>query len=73
MAKFTVEEINMTKVCVSTDRQGMLQELLQLLPHLEGDMKELTANTINKLEKATEKEFSYVVNYPAEIFDEEEV
>jgi hypothetical protein len=35
-------------------------------------MKELVANTIDKLEKCSDKEFAELLEYPAEIFASEE-
>lgn len=72
MAKFTVEEINMTRTCVSMERKEMVQELTWLLRHCEGYMKELVENTIDKLEKCSDKEFAELLEYPAEIFESEE-
>ena len=43
MAKFSVEEINMARTCVSMERKEMVQELTWLLRHCEGYMKELVA------------------------------
>ena len=72
MARFTVEEINMVKSCVATEREEMVQELTWLLRHCEGYMKELVSNTISKLEKCSEKDFADLLEYPAEIFEDEE-
>lgn len=72
MARFTVEEINMAKSCVSMERREMVQELTWLLHRCEGYMKELVQNTISKLEKCSDKEFAELLEYPAEIFEREE-
>ena len=72
MAKFNVEEINMARTCVSMERKEMAQELTWLLRHCEGFMKELVENTIDKLEKCSDKEFAELLEYPAEIFEREE-
>lgn len=72
MERFTIEEKNLVKVCVQRERREMVQELMWLLRHCEGYMKELVGNTINKLENTTDQEFAALLDYPAEIFDEED-
>lgn len=72
MAKFTIEEINMLQYCETKDKKGMTQELLQLLCHCDGDMKELVSNTINKLEQADEMDMAALLVYPAEISEEDQ-
>lgn len=54
------------------ERKEMVQELTWLLRHCEGYMKELVENTIDKLEKCSDKEFAELLEYPAEIFEREE-
>lgn len=72
MTKFTVEEINMARSCVAKERKEMVQELVWLLHHCDGYMKELVSNTINKLEHTSDNEFAELLEYPAEIFEDEE-
>lgn len=72
MAKMSVEEINMAKCMDATERDEMVRELTQLLTHCEGYLKELVEKTICKLEQMDEAEFSALMEYPTEIFDEED-
>lgn len=72
MERFTIEEKNLIKVCAAKERREMAQELMWLLHRCEGYMKELVGNTINKLENTTDQEFAALLDYPAEIFDEED-
>ena len=72
MERFTIEEKNLVKVCAAKERREMVQELMWLLRRCEGYMKELVGNTINKLENITDQEFAALLDYPAEIFDEED-
>lgn len=73
MERFTIEEKNLVKVCAAKERREMVQELMWLLRRCEGYMKELVGNTINKLENITDQEFAALLDYPAEIFEKEDV
>lgn len=72
MAKMSVEEINMTRCVDATERDEMVRELKQLLTHCEGYLKELVEKTVCKLEQMDEAEFTALMEYPAEINDEED-
>lgn len=72
MVHFTVEEVNIIQYCVSKNRAGMVQELLLLLRHSEGSLRDLIAGTINKLEAASEEEMERAIAYPAETKEDEE-
>ena len=75
MARMTVEEINMAKCFEAQERDEMVKELKQLkqlLRHGSGYLKELVENTVNKLEQMSEEDFKELMEYPAEIYDEEE-
>lgn len=72
MMYFTVEEVNIIQYCVSKKRAGMVQELLLLLRHSEGNLRDLIAATINKLETASDEEIERAIAYPAETKEDEE-
>jgi hypothetical protein len=72
MEHMTLEEINMAKCIDAQERDEMLRELRKLLRHCEGFLRELVESTVNKLEQMSEEDFKALMEYPAEIYDEEE-
>lgn len=67
MEKFTVEEINLMCVFDRSGRTELIEDIDQVLPHLEDkDMEELANQVINKLQNMTDEEFAEVALEAAE-------
>ena len=62
MSKFTVEEINFMCVFETQDRQYMIGQIRQIMPHIkDSDMEELGEQVLGKLQSMTDEEFAEVV------------
>ena len=72
MVRMTVEEINLVKGMDTQEHMEIVQELTQLTYHCGTDFTELVESTIRKLEQMGEDEFMELMEYPAEIYDEED-
>lgn len=67
MGKFTVEEINLMCVFGTENRNKLIADMKNVLPHLEdSDMTELAETMCRKLEKMSDEEFTEFVLEPAE-------
>lgn len=67
MDKFTVEEINLMCVFDRKGRTEMIDDIGQVLSHLDDkDMEELVKRVIGKLQNMTDEEFAEVVLEAAE-------
>lgn len=61
MSKFTVEEINFMCVFETQDRTQMLENIRQVMPHIEdSDMEELGEQVLGKIQNMTDEEFEEV-------------
>lgn len=72
MVRMTVEEINLVKGMDAQGHMEMVQELTRFLHHYGTGFAELVESTIRKLEQMGEDEFMELMEYPAEIYDEED-
>ena len=72
---FSVEEINLMCIYDTSDRTALIAELRDSLPDIgDPDMREIYENTIGKLEKISDNDFSDIGLYIAdEYIDETEV
>ena len=67
MEKFTVEEINLMCVFDRKGRTELIDDIGQVLSHLDDkDMEELAKRVIGKLQNMTDEEFSQVALEAAE-------
>lgn len=66
MNKFTVEETNLLSLYMTGSRQGVVVAMKAALPFTDGEMRELFARTLVKVEKMTEAEFAELEIYPAD-------
>ena len=66
MNKFTVEETNLLSLYMTGSKQGGVVAMKAALPFTEGEMRELFARTLAKVEKMTEAEFAELSVYPAD-------
>ena len=67
MEKFTVEEINLMCVFDRSGRTELIEDIGQVLPHLEDkDMEELANRVIGKLQNMTDEKFAEVALEAAE-------
>lgn len=66
MNKFTVEETNLLCLYMTGSRQGVVVAMKAALPFTDGEMRELFARTLAKVEKMTEAEFAELAVYPAD-------
>ena len=59
MDKFTVEEINLMCVFEGQDRNGMIADIKNTIPHIQdSDMAELAGQVLEKLEAMSDAEFA---------------
>ena len=67
MSNFTVEEINLMCVFEAKGRTELIEDIGQVLPHLDDrGMEELANRVIGKLQNMTDEEFAEVVLEVAE-------
>ncbi len=67
MDKFTVEEINLMCVFEEQDRNGMIADIKNTIPHIQdSDMAELAGQVLEKLEAMSDAEFAEVALEAAE-------
>lgn len=67
MSNFTVEEINLMCVFEANGRTELIEDIGQVLPHLDDkDMEELANRVIGKLRNMTDEGFAEVVLESAE-------
>lgn len=67
MDKFTVEEINFMCVFEGQDKTGMIDDIKNIIPHIQdSDMVELAEQVLGKLEAMSDAEFAEVVLEAAE-------
>lgn len=67
MEKFTVEEINLMCVFDRKGRTELIDDIRQVLSHLDDkDMEELAKRVIGKLQNMTDEEFAEMVLEAAE-------
>ncbi|MDY6245424.1 MAG: transposon-transfer assisting family protein [Lachnospiraceae bacterium] len=67
MSNFTVEEINLMCVFDRRGRTELIEDIGQVLPHLDDkDMEELANRVIGKLRNMTDEGFAEVVLESAE-------
>lgn len=67
MSNFTVEEINLMCVFDAKGRTELIEDIGQVLLHLDDkDMEELANRVIGKLQNMTDEEFAEVVLEAAE-------
>ena len=65
LSKFTVEEIYLIKTCKTVNKTENIQEMKEYLKFVYSEMAEIVRNAIDKLCKATDKEYLDIRNYPA--------
>lgn len=58
MEKFTFEEINLTCCYKAESRADVVAAMTSAIPYMEKEIQELTKQTIVKLYKLTEEEFT---------------
>ena len=56
--RFTVEEENIIAIYAEDSREKTMQNILAAIPYMENDMQPLAENTIRKLQRMTDSEFS---------------
>ena len=66
MNKFTVEETNLLSLYMTGSKQGVVVAMKAALPFTDGEMRELFARTLAKVEKMTEAEFAELEIYSAD-------
>ena len=55
---FTFDEINLMCIYDTSDRQGLMVQLQEAMPHIENEeLKEITATVISKLADMTDDEY----------------
>lgn len=64
--RFNVEETNLLSIYRSDTRKETIQNMNAALPNMDEDMKELTQEVLTKLQKLTEKEFTFLILEPAD-------
>ena len=68
---FSAEEINLMCIFDITDRKALINELRESLPDIyDPEMREVYENTIEKLERISDADFSEIGLYIADEFDE---
>lgn len=56
---FTFDEINLMCIYDTSDRQGLMVQLQEAMPHIENEeLKEITATVISKLADMTDDEYT---------------
>ena len=56
--RFTVEEENIIAIYAEDSREKTIQNILAAIPYIDNDMQPLAENTIRKLQRMTDSEFS---------------
>ena len=56
--RFTVEEENIICIYWQDSREQTAQNILAAMPYMDGDMKQLAAAAIDKLQAMTDSEFA---------------
>ncbi len=56
--RFTVEEENIIAIYAEDSREKTMQNILAAIPYMDNDMQPLAENTIRKLQRMTDSEFS---------------
>ena len=56
--RFTVEEENLIAIYAEDSREKTMQNILAAIPYMDNDMQPLAENTIRKLQRMTDSEFS---------------
>ena len=64
--RFTVEETNLISVYLCEDRETLIEEMIDALPYMDENMRELADRTIEKLRTMTNEEFSELDIYAAD-------
>ena len=67
--RFTVEETNLISIYIYEDRGSLIEEMSDVLPYMDEDMRELADRTLEKLRAMTDEEFAELDVYAAD--DEE--
>lgn len=63
---FTVEEINLLSIYMTGSREGLILAMNAALPFMDGEMREIAARILDKVERMTEAEFAGLAVYPAD-------
>lgn len=67
MDKLTVEEVNLMCVFEGQDRNGMIADIKNVIPHIQdSDMRELAGQVLEKLGAMSDEEFAQVALEAAE-------
>lgn len=56
--RFTVEEENIIAIYAEDSREKTIQNILAATPYMDSDIQPLAENTIRKLQRMTDSEFS---------------
>ena len=56
--RFTVEEENIIAIYAEDSREKTIQNILAAIPYMDSDIQPLAENTIRKLQRMTDSEFS---------------
>lgn len=56
--RFTVEEENIICIYLEDSREHTAQNILAAMPYMDGDMKQLAAAAVGKLQAITDSEFA---------------
>lgn len=67
--RFTVEETNLISIYLCEDRETLIEEMIDALPYMDEDMRDLANRTLEKLRTMTDEEFAELDVYAAD--DEE--
>ncbi len=66
MIRLTVEETNLLSIYRTGSRQGLIVAMKAALPLMDGEMQDLAARTLSKVEAMTEVEFAGLSLDPAD-------
>ena len=64
--RFTVEETNLISVYLCEDRETLIEEMIDALPYMDEDMRDLADRTLEKLHAMTDEEFAELDIYAAD-------
>ena len=64
--RFTVEETNLISIYIYEDRGSLIEEMSDVLPYMDEDMRELADRTLEKLRAMTDEEFAELDIYAAD-------
>ena len=64
--RFTVEETNLISIYIYEDRGSLIEEMSDVLPYMDEDMRELADRTLEKLRAMTDEEFAELDVYAAD-------